>query len=117
VLIWKIELIDNTNRSGSMEFVTSAADADAFYPVEVRAARTSLTQHDVFVTQHLTQGQDCAAVVGWDVSYCDWSAQVAFTSKSTFCDIAITTVEHTQKGGPVKFGLKKELETAEYTVS
>ncbi len=34
-LLWTIELIDDTNRSGSMEFVTSVADADAFYPVEV----------------------------------------------------------------------------------
>ncbi|KXZ43255.1 hypothetical protein GPECTOR_96g721 [Gonium pectorale] len=74
-LIWSIELIDDTNRSGSLEFVTSAADAESFYPVEV-----------------------------------------SFSSNKTFCDIAITTVEHTQKGGPVKFGLKKALETAEYSV-
>ncbi|PNH03435.1 Coatomer subunit delta-2 [Tetrabaena socialis] len=74
-LIWSIELIDKTNRSGSLEFVTTAADAEAFYPVEV-----------------------------------------SFTSNKTFCDIAITSVEHTQKGGPVKFGLKKALETAEYSV-
>ncbi|GLC34550.1 hypothetical protein PLESTB_001249200 [Pleodorina starrii] len=74
-LIWAIELIDDTNRSGSLEFVTSAADAEAFYPVEV-----------------------------------------TFSSNKTFCDIHITGVEHTQKGGPVKFGLKKSLETAEYSV-
>ncbi len=35
-LLWTIDLIDDTNRSGSMEFVVSAADTDAFYPVEVR---------------------------------------------------------------------------------
>ncbi|GFR40171.1 hypothetical protein Agub_g728 [Astrephomene gubernaculifera] len=74
-LIWSIELIDDTNRSGSLEFVTSAADAEAFYPVEV-----------------------------------------SFTSNKTFCDINIMGVEHTQKGGAVKFGLKKALETAEYSV-
>ncbi|GLI64081.1 hypothetical protein VaNZ11_007250 [Volvox africanus] len=74
-LIWTIELIDDTNRNGSLEFVTSAADAEAFYPVEV-----------------------------------------TFSSNRTFCDINITGVEHTQKGGPVKFALKKSLETAEYNV-
>ena len=74
-LIWTIELIDDTNRSGSMEFVTSAADAEAFYPVEV-----------------------------------------AFTSNKTFCDVAVASVEHTQRGGPVKFSMKKQLETAEYSV-
>lgn len=34
-MIWTIDLIDDTNRSGSMEFVVSAADPDSFYPVEV----------------------------------------------------------------------------------
>jgi hypothetical protein len=34
-LIWSIDLIDDTNRSGSMEFVVPAADPDVFYPVEV----------------------------------------------------------------------------------
>ena len=34
-LIWSIDLIDDTNRSGSMEFVVAATEADTFYPVEV----------------------------------------------------------------------------------
>mmetsp|Transcript_17379 Transcript_17379/g.43669 ORF Transcript_17379/g.43669 Transcript_17379/m.43669 type:complete len:512 (-) Transcript_17379:3269-4804(-) len=34
-IVWDVELIDDTNRSGSMEFVVGAADADAFYPVEI----------------------------------------------------------------------------------
>eukprot|EP00878_Enallax_costatus_P014439 GHUV01015100.1.p1 GENE.GHUV01015100.1~~GHUV01015100.1.p1 ORF type:complete len:510 (+),score=164.78 GHUV01015100.1:348-1877(+) len=34
-LIWTIDLIDNTNRSGSMEFVVPACDAEAFYPIEI----------------------------------------------------------------------------------
>jgi len=37
-LIWSIDLIDDTNRSGSMEFVVPAADPDVFYPVEVSFA-------------------------------------------------------------------------------
>lgn len=35
-LIWSIDLIDNTNRSGSLEFVVPACDPEVFYPVEVR---------------------------------------------------------------------------------
>lgn len=35
VIVWSIDLIDDTNRSGSMEFVVPATDADSFYPVEV----------------------------------------------------------------------------------
>jgi hypothetical protein len=35
-LIWTIDLIDNTNRSGSLEFVVPACDPEVFYPVEVR---------------------------------------------------------------------------------
>lgn len=34
-LLWTLDLIDDTNRSGSMEFVVTAADPDSFYPVEV----------------------------------------------------------------------------------
>eukprot|EP00959_Pyramimonas_sp_CCMP1952_P162956 3406916-Pyramimonas_sp.AAC.1 len=35
VLEWSIDLIDDTNRSGSMEFVVPAADVDVFFPIEV----------------------------------------------------------------------------------
>lgn len=35
-LIWTIDLIDNTNRSGSLEFVVPACDPEVFYPVEVQ---------------------------------------------------------------------------------
>ena len=35
-MVWTIDLIDDSNRTGSMEFVVSAADAEAFYPIEVR---------------------------------------------------------------------------------
>lgn len=34
-LVWTVDLIDDTNRSGSMEFVVPAADPDAFYPIEI----------------------------------------------------------------------------------
>ncbi len=34
-MIWTIDLIDDSNRTGSMEFVVSAADPESFYPVEV----------------------------------------------------------------------------------
>ena len=35
-LLWTIDLIDESNRSGAMEFViSSAANPDAFFPVDV----------------------------------------------------------------------------------
>eukprot|EP00798_Chlamydomonas_sp_ICE-L_P008070 gene8070-1312_t len=40
VLLWTIELIDDTNRSGSMEFVLPATDSESFYPVEVSFTST-----------------------------------------------------------------------------
>jgi len=42
VLEWSILLIDNSNSSGSMEFVVPKADPSAFFPIDVRftAART-----------------------------------------------------------------------------
>ena len=41
-LLWMIELIDDSNRSGSLEFVVPATEPDAFYPIEVSftAAKT-----------------------------------------------------------------------------
>eukprot|EP00899_Mesostigma_viride_P006950 jgi/Mesvir1/16256/Mv08504-RA.1 len=35
VLEWTIDLIDDTNRTGAMEFVVPAADNDAFFPIDV----------------------------------------------------------------------------------
>jgi len=34
VLDWSIDLIDNTNRNGSLEFVVPATDTDGFFPIE-----------------------------------------------------------------------------------
>jgi hypothetical protein len=34
-MLWSIDLIDSGNRSGSMEFVVPAADAAAFFPIDV----------------------------------------------------------------------------------
>lgn len=51
VLLWSIDLIDNTNRSGSMEFViTSAATSDAFFPVDVSFSAQH-TLADVSISQ------------------------------------------------------------------
>ncbi|XP_057976655.1 coatomer subunit delta [Malania oleifera] len=38
---WSILLIDNSNRSGSMEFVVPPADSSAFFPISVRFTATS----------------------------------------------------------------------------
>lgn len=41
-LVWSIELIDDTNRTGSAEFVVPAAPSDAFFPIEVRSLSKKL---------------------------------------------------------------------------
>ncbi|XP_076950116.1 coatomer subunit delta-2-like [Bidens hawaiensis] len=41
VLEWSILLIDDSNRSGSMEFVVPPADTSAFFPISVRFSATS----------------------------------------------------------------------------
>ncbi|KAK9223362.1 hypothetical protein WN944_011804 [Citrus x changshan-huyou] len=41
VLEWTILLIDNSNRSGSMEFVVPPADSSSFFPISVRFSATS----------------------------------------------------------------------------
>eukprot|EP01023_Acetabularia_acetabulum_P040944 TRINITY_DN3978_c1_g2_i1.p2 TRINITY_DN3978_c1_g2~~TRINITY_DN3978_c1_g2_i1.p2 ORF type:complete len:258 (+),score=46.30 TRINITY_DN3978_c1_g2_i1:1-774(+) len=35
MVLWTVDLIDNTNRSGSMEFVVPASSPDSFFPVAV----------------------------------------------------------------------------------
>lgn len=35
VLLWTIDLIDDSNRSGSLELVVPAVDPEALYPIEV----------------------------------------------------------------------------------
>lgn len=40
MLEWSIVLIDNSNRSGSMEFVVPAADPSVFFPISVRFTAT-----------------------------------------------------------------------------
>lgn len=37
VMFWTIDLIDEMNRSGSMEMVLPAEDPDTFFPIQVRA--------------------------------------------------------------------------------
>lgn len=32
---WNIQLIDDSNRSGSMEFTVPATDTDGFFPIDV----------------------------------------------------------------------------------
>lgn len=35
MLVWGIDLIDQTNKSGAMEFVVPATDSGSFFPIEV----------------------------------------------------------------------------------
>ncbi|KAB5525337.1 hypothetical protein DKX38_023086 [Salix brachista] len=41
ILEWSILLIDNSNRSGSMEFVVPPGDSSAFFPISVQFSATS----------------------------------------------------------------------------
>ncbi|KAL6999923.1 hypothetical protein U1Q18_001076 [Sarracenia purpurea var. burkii] len=41
ILEWSILLIDNSNRSGSMEFVVPSADSSVFFPISVRFTATN----------------------------------------------------------------------------
>lgn len=41
-LEWSIDLIDNTNRSGSMEFVVPAADPSSFFPIDVNFSASKI---------------------------------------------------------------------------
>ncbi|KAK9677182.1 hypothetical protein RND81_11G126000 [Saponaria officinalis] len=41
ILEWSIVLIDNSNRSGAMEFVVPASDSSAFFPISVRFTATN----------------------------------------------------------------------------
>jgi hypothetical protein len=47
-LLWTIDLIDDTNRSGSLEFVVPSTDPNAFYPIEVSFS-TNKTMCDIEV--------------------------------------------------------------------
>jgi hypothetical protein len=49
VLLWTVDLVDESNRTGSMEFVVPAAATDSFFPVEVSFS-ASHTLCDVAVT-------------------------------------------------------------------
>ncbi|XP_074312607.1 coatomer subunit delta-like [Silene latifolia] len=41
ILEWSIVLIDNSNRSGALEFVVPASDSSAFFPISVRFTATN----------------------------------------------------------------------------
>ncbi|KAK2380276.1 hypothetical protein P8452_36549 [Trifolium repens] len=49
ILEWSVLLIDNSNRSGSMEFVVPQSDSSAFFPISVRFMATD-TFSDLKVT-------------------------------------------------------------------
>lgn len=49
LLLWKVDLVDESNKSGSMEFVLPATSPDSFFPVEV-SFTANHTLCDVSVT-------------------------------------------------------------------
>lgn len=60
VIEWQIDLIDSTNRTGSMEFVVPAADSASFFPIDARfSSKTCFA--DIKVDQ-VTRTTDSAPV-------------------------------------------------------
>ena len=40
VVLWTIDMIDDANRSGAMEFVTPSSDSDSFFPIDITFSAT-----------------------------------------------------------------------------
>eukprot|EP00897_Mesotaenium_endlicherianum_P004239 jgi/Mesen1/3843/ME000207S02857 len=58
VMEWSIVLVDNTNRSGSLEFVVPACDTNVFFPIEVKfAAKTTFCDVKVLSVTQTKNGQ------------------------------------------------------------
>ena len=74
-LTWQIDLIDDQNRNGSMEFSVPASDPAAFFPIDV-----------------------------------------SFSSKGTYCGVAVDTVTRTSDGAPVKYTFLTHLATDKYVI-
>lgn len=56
-LVWTIDLIDDTNRSGSMEFVVPVTDAEGFYPIDIEfASNKTFCDISVATVEHLQRG-------------------------------------------------------------
>ena len=56
-MLWSIDLIDAANRSGSMEFVVPAADAGAFFPIDVSfSSRGTFCGVQVAAVERLSDG-------------------------------------------------------------
>ncbi|CAL5419319.1 unnamed protein product [Camellia sinensis] len=60
ILQWSILLIDNSNRSGSMEFVVPPVDASVFFPISVRftAASTFSELKGMYVLSNVAFGNE-----------------------------------------------------------
>ncbi|KAG1679134.1 hypothetical protein FOA52_000489 [Chlamydomonas sp. UWO 241] len=56
-LLWTLDLIDDSNRSGSMEFVVAAADPSVFYPIDVTfSSKTIFADVHVDTVEHTQSG-------------------------------------------------------------
>ena len=74
-LTWAIDLVDDQNRTGSMEFVVPASDPASFFPIDV-----------------------------------------SFSSKGTYCGVAVDSVLRTSDSAPVKYTLLSRLSTDKYVI-
>ena len=131
-LVWSIELIDNTNRTGSAEFVVPAAQADAFFPIEVGrgwcctgvlrgcTAARMVVQHAGALRGGVWK-PPLPGSVG-DINHCALlrrcvqPRQVEFSASRTICDVKVESVVDARTGQPVKYGSKTALVTEGYHV-
>ncbi|TVU36718.1 hypothetical protein EJB05_18663 [Eragrostis curvula] len=65
VLEWSVILIDESNRSGSMEFAVPAADPSSFFPISVGfSAPSTFSDLKVTAVHPLREGYRCSSVEG-----------------------------------------------------
>ena len=48
--MWSLELIDESNKTGALEFNIRSRDTDAFFPIQV-----SFVSQDVYCTAHVVR--------------------------------------------------------------
>ena len=75
-LLWTVALVDESNRSGSLELVVQSTDTDALFPIEA-----------------------------------------SFSAAKTLCDVQVGGAVNAGSGAPVKFALRRGLQTDGYHVA
>ncbi|ONK61291.1 uncharacterized protein A4U43_C08F28170 [Asparagus officinalis] len=94
-LEWSILLVDNTNRSGSMEFVVPPADPSSFFPIAIRSMEFVVPPAD-------------------PSSF--FPIAIKFTAANTFSDVKVGNVIPIRGGPPPKYAQRIQLIADNYEV-